>query len=57
MSFSEKFKELIGIADEDIGGEDVEEIVNETPRVYDDKSVQTIPSKKNNKVVNIHILF
>ncbi len=54
MGFKESFKELIGISEEDVGGEELEGMLNDQPEVFDNKAPAPAPSRKSNKVVNIH---
>lgn len=55
MGLKEKFKDLVGIVDEDAGGEDLEGMLNgQTNDVFDDKTPAVSTARRSNKVVNIH---
>lgn len=56
MGLKEKFKDLVGIVDEDAGGEDLEGMLsNDSNDVFDDKApAVTHTARRSNKVVNIH---
>ena len=55
MGFTDKIKELVGIAEEDVGGEELEGMLNDSSNeVFDNKAATVTPARKNNKVVNIH---
>lgn len=55
MGFKEKFKDLVGIAEDEVGGEELEGMLNSSSNdVFDDKAPTVTPARRSNKVVNIH---